>query len=56
VTAGAQASPDSVLSVRASTAQQLSGSALDTDCAVTVTPSDATDSALQAVCLPVLHA
>ncbi len=52
VMAAAQASPDSVLSVRASHLHLVTGPALHTPCAPkTLTPGHATQSALQEVCL-----
>lgn len=52
VMAAAQASPDSVLSARASHLHLVTGPALHTPCAhKTVTPGHATQSALQEVCL-----
>ncbi len=52
VMAAAQASPDSVLSVRASHLHLVTGPALHTPCAhETHTPGHATHSALQEVCL-----
>ena len=57
MTAIAQALSDSkTVTIRASDAQLLSERALDTDCTVTSGTSDSTDSALQAVRQPVLHA